>query len=261
MVFLLVCSGCPSSIPQSRWLKYSDLFSHSSECWKPIIKVKGDLVSGESTLPGLQMAIFSPCPQMAFHLCTGTPGVSYSSYKDIVVVLILRTLTYSVTSSCQTLHHPMNCSMPEFPVLYYLIEFAQTQVHWVSDAIQSSHPLLCPSLAFNLSSIRVFSNELAFLIRWLKYRSFSFSISPSNEYLQMISFRLDWFVLLAVQGTLKSLLHHHTQFKEINSLVLSLLYGPLSHSCMTTGKIIALNIWVFISKGMSCFLICWQGLS
>ena len=141
MVFLLVCSGCPSSIPQSRWLKHSDLFSHSSECWKPIIKVKGDLVSGESTLPGLQMAIFSPCPQMAFHLCTGTPGVSYSSYKDIVVVLILRTLTYSVTSSCQTLHHPMNCSMPEFPVLYYLIEFAQTQVHWVSDAIQSSHPL------------------------------------------------------------------------------------------------------------------------
>ena len=199
------------------------------------------------------MAIFSPCPQMAFHMCTGTPGVSSSSYKDIVVVLILRTLTYSVTSSYPTLCHPMNCSMPDFPVLHCLTEFAQTQVHWISDAIQSSHPLLCPSPAFNLSSIRVFSNELAFLIRWPKYWSFSFSISPSNEYSGLISLRMDWFVLLAVQGTLKSLLQHHTQFKGINSLVLSLLYGPLSHSYMTTGKIIALNIWVFISRGMFLF--------
>ena len=156
------------------------------------------------------MAIFSPCPQMAFHMCTGTPGVSSSSYKDIVVVLILRTLTYSVTSSCPTLCHPMNCSMPDFPVLHCLMEFSQTQVHWVSDAIQSSHPLLCPSPAFNLSSIRDFSNKLAFLIRWPKYWSFSFIISPSNEYSGLISFRMDWFVLLAVQGTLKSLLQHHT---------------------------------------------------
>ena len=97
------------------------------------------------------MAIFSPCPQMAFHMCTGTPGVSSSSYKDIVVVLILRTLTYSVTSSCPTLCHPMNCSMPDFPVLHCLLGFAQTHVHRVSDVIQLSHPQWPPFLALNLS--------------------------------------------------------------------------------------------------------------
>ena len=104
----------------------------------------------------------------------------------------------------------MDCSMPRFPVLHYLLEFAQTHVCWVGDAIQPSHPL-CPLLLLPsvFPSIRVFSNYLAFSIRWPKYWSFSYSISLSNEYPRLISFRIDWFDLLAVQGTLKSLLQQH----------------------------------------------------
>ena len=102
----------------------------------------------------------------------------------------------------------MDCSMPGFPVLYYLLEFAQTHVHCIGDAIQPSHPLLFLLLPSIFLSIRVFSNELALCIRWPKYWSFSFS--PSNEYSGLnSSFRIDWFDLLAVQGTLKSLLQHH----------------------------------------------------
>ena len=98
---------------------------------------------------------------------------------------------------------PPDCSTPGFPDLHYLLEFAQTHVHRVSDAIQPSHPLSLPSPALNLSQHRVFSNqESVVYIRWLKYWSFSFSISPSNEYSGLVSFRIDWFDLLAVQGTM-----------------------------------------------------------
>ena len=101
----------------------------------------------------------------------------------------------------------MNCRTPDFPVLHYLLEFAQTHLLWITDAIQPSHPLLSPSPpALNLSSTRVFCNESALHIRWPKYWSFSFDISPSNDYLGLISFRMDWFDLLVVQGTLKSFL-------------------------------------------------------
>ena len=115
----------------------------------------------------------------------------------------------SVTRLCPTLCDPMNRNMPGLPVHHQLPEFTQTHVHWV--VMSSNHlivchpPLLLPSI---FPSIRVFSNELALHIRWPKYRSFSFSISPSNEYSGLISFRMDWFDLLAVQGTLKSLLQH-----------------------------------------------------
>ena len=106
---------------------------------------------------------------------------------------------------------PMDCSTPGLPFLHQLPELAQTHVHHVSDAIQPSHPccplLLLPSI---FPSIRVFSNESALHIRWPKYWSFSFSISPSNEYSGLISFRMDWLDLLAVQGILKSLLQHHS---------------------------------------------------
>ena len=99
-----------------------------------------------------------------------------------------------------TLCDPKDCGTQGFPILHYLPEFAQTQVHWVSDAIQPSHPLLLPSPpALNLSQhqgIRVFSIEFALCIRWPKYWSFSFSISPSSEYSGLISFRIDWFDLL-----------------------------------------------------------------
>ena len=111
----------------------------------------------------------------------------------------------------KTLCDPTDCSTPGFPVHHQLLELAQTHVHWVSNAIQPSHPLLSPLLQPSIfPSIRIFSNESAFRIRWLKYWSFSFSGSPSNEYSGLISFRIDWLDLLAVQGTLKSLPQHHS---------------------------------------------------
>ena len=113
--------------------------------------------------------------------------------------------------SSPTLCNPMDCSMPGVPVIHQLPEFAQTHVHWVGDTIQPSHLLLSPSPpTFIFPSIGVFSNESALHIRWPKYWSFSFSISPSNEYSGLISFRMDWLDLLTVQGTLKSLLQHHS---------------------------------------------------
>ena len=112
--------------------------------------------------------------------------------------------------TCPTLCDPMDCSTPGFPVLHYLLEFAQTHVHWIDDAIQSTHPLSPTSTpALNLPSIRVFSNESARHIRLPKYWNFSFSISPTNEYSGLISFKIDWFDLLSLQGCLKSLLQHH----------------------------------------------------
>ena len=116
----------------------------------------------------------------------------------------------SVAQLCLTLYDPMDCSTLGFPVLHHLPEPAETHVHRVGDAIQPSHPLLSPLLLLPsvFSSIRVFSNESVLCIRWPKYWNFSFSISPSNEYSGLISFRIDWLDLLSVQGTLKSLLQH-----------------------------------------------------
>ena len=117
----------------------------------------------------------------------------------------------SVAQSCLTLYEPMDCSTPGFPVCHQLPEFAQTYVHQVSDAIQPSHPLSSHSPpAFKLSQHQVFSNESVFCTRWPKYWSFNFSISPSNEYSGLISFKIDCFNLFAVQGTFKSLLQHHS---------------------------------------------------
>ena len=107
--------------------------------------------------------------------------------------------------------NPTDCSTPGFPVHHQLPELAQINVYQIGNAVQPSHPLSFPSPpAFNLSHIRVFSNESALCIRWPKYWNFSFSISPSNEYSALISFRIVWFELLAVQRTLKSLLQHHS---------------------------------------------------
>ena len=141
--------------------------------------------------------------------------------------------------------------MPGFPVHLQLPECTQTHVHRVCDAIQPSHPLLSPSLpAFNLTRIRVFSNESVLHIRWPKYWSFSFKISPSNEYSGLISFRMDWLYLLAVQGTLKSLLQHDSSKASI--LRRSAFFTvQLSHPYMTTGKTITFTRWIFVGKEMS----------
>ena len=122
----------------------------------------------------------------------------------------------SVAQSCPTLCDPMNRSTAGFPVHHQLPEFTKTHVHRVSDAIQPSHPLSSPSPpASNPPSIRVFSNESTLRMRWPKYWSFSFSIIPSKEIPGLIPFRVDWLDLLAVQGTLKSLLQHHTSKSSI----------------------------------------------
>ena len=129
----------------------------------------------------------------------------------------------SVAQSRLTLCDPVDCSTPGFPVHHQLPELAQTHVHQVGDAIQPSHPLsyllLLPSI---FPSIRVFSNESALCISWPKNWSFSFSISPSNEYSGLIFLRIDWFDLLVVQGTLKSVLQHSVQKHQFFSAQLSL---------------------------------------
>ena len=114
----------------------------------------------------------------------------------------------SVTQLCPTLCDPMDCGMPGFPVHHQLLQVAQAPVHWVSDAIPTISSSVIPFLLLPsiFPSIRVLSNESVLCITWPKYWTFSFNISPSNEYSGLISFRMDWLDLLAVQGTLKSLL-------------------------------------------------------
>ena len=157
----------------------------------------------------------------------------------------------SVPQSSLTFCDPMDRSMPGLPVHHRLPEFTQTHIHRVSDAIQPSHPLssllLLPSV---FPSTRVFSNESALRIRWPKYWSFSFNISPSNEQSGLICCRMDWLDLLAVQGTLKSLLQHHSS--EASILRCSAFFiVQISHPYMTTGKTIALTRWTFVGKVMS----------
>ena len=145
----------------------------------------------------------------------------------------------------------MDCSTPGFLVLHHLLELAQTHVHWVSDAIHPSHPLLSPSLRPSIfSSIRVFSSESALHNRWPKYWSLSFSISPSNEYSGLISFRMDWFDLLAAQGTLKSLLQHDGSKASVLQCS-AFFMVQLPHPYMTTGKTMALTIRTIAGKVMS----------
>ena len=145
----------------------------------------------------------------------------------------------------------MDCSLPGFRVHHQLPELAQTDAHRVGDAIQPSYPLLSPSPPASIfPSIRVFSNESDLHIRWPKYWSFNFSISPSKEHPALISFRMEWLDLLAVQGTLKSLLQHHSSKAPIlqHSAFFTI---QLSHPYMTTGKTIALTRRTFVGKVIS----------
>ena len=155
---------------------------------------------------------------------------------DICGLMPLSVQFSSVAQLCPTLCNPMNCSTPGLPVHHQLSEFTQTHVHRVSDAIQPSHPLSSPfPPASNPPSIRVFSNESVLHMRWPKYWSFSVSIIPSKEHPGLISFRRDWLDLLAVQGTLKSLLQHHSSKASILRHS-AFCMVQLSHPYMTTGK-------------------------
>ena len=136
---------------------------------------------------------------------------------------------------------------PGLPVHHQLPEFTQTQVH--ESVMPSNHLSLCRPLLLLPSifpSIRVFSNESVLHIRWPKYWSFTFSISPSNEYSGLISFRIDWFNLLAVQGTLKSLQHHSSKASIFQCSAFFTV--QLTHACITTGKTIALTRQTFFGK-------------
>ena len=155
----------------------------------------------------------------------------------------------------------MNRSTPGLPVRHQLPEFTQTHVHQVM--MPSNHLILCRPLLHLPPippSIRVFSNESTLRMRWPKYWSFSFSISPSNEYPGLISFMMDWLNLLAVQGTLKSLLQHHSSEASIfrHSAFFTV---QLSHPYMTTGKTIALTRHYFVDQTLLYLtrpLLCWQ---
>ena len=163
---------------------------------------------------------------------------------------------FSSAQLCLTLCDSMDCSMPGFPVHHQLQKPAQTHVHRVGDAIQPSHPLSSPSPPEPsiFPRIRVFSSESVVCIRWPKYWSFSFSISPSDEYSGLISFRIDFLILqskgLSRLFTLKTLLQHHNSKGPILQCS-ALFMVQLSHPYMTTGKTIALTRWTFFGKVMS----------
>ena len=158
-----------------------------------------------------------------------------------------------VLQSCPTLCDPMNHSTPGLPVHHQLLEFSQTHVHRVHDAIQPSHPLWSTSPpAPNPSQHQSLSNESTLCMRWPKYWSFSFSIIPSKEIPGLI-FRMDWLDLLAVQGTLKSLLQHNSSKASILQRS-AFLTVQLSHPYMTTGKTIALTRRTLVGKVMSLLL-------
>ena len=161
----------------------------------------------------------------------------------------------SVVQSCLNFCNHMDFSTPGFPVHHQLPELTQPHAHWVlmpSNHLILCHPLFLPPSIF--PSIKVFSSGLVLHIRWPKCRSFSFSISPSNEYSGLISFRMDWLDFFAVQGTLKSLLQHHNSKASI--LWCSAFFiVQLSHPYMTTGKTIALTRQTFVGKVSLCFLI------
>ena len=154
-------------------------------------------------------------------------------------------------SVLSTLCDPMDYSMPDFPVHHQLPEFIQTHVHWIGDPIQPPHPLLSPSPpTFNLSQHQDLFKWISSSHQVAKVLEFSFNISPSNKYSGLISFRIDWLDLLAVQGTLKSLLQHCSSKASILQYS-AFFIVQLSHPNMATGKTIALTRWTFVGKVMS----------
>ena len=175
-------------------------------------------------------------------------------YSDLYFFLIISWITAAVV---QLLNHVQLCNSMDWsmlgpPVLHYLLEFVQIHVYWACDDIQQFYLLPPPSFLPSIfPSIRVFSNESALHIRWPKFWNFSSSTNPSNEYSRWIFFRIEWFDLLEVQGTLKSLLQHHISIFFATQPKFTV---QIPHPYATTGKTIDLIIWIFVSKGMSLFL-------
>ena len=189
------------------------------------------------------------------HLGNKSSLLQLSTYFHFEIFLLYLKTQFqfnTVAQSCPTLCNPMECSTPGLPVYHQLPEFIQTHVHWVGDAIQPSPPLSSHSpRAFNLSQHQGVFQWLSSSYQVAKVLlSFSFSISTSDEHSGLISFRMDWLDFLAVQGTLKGLLQHHSSKASILQC-LAFFIVQLSHPYMTTGKTIALTRWTFVDKVMS----------
>ena len=171
---------------------------------------------------------------------------------EILIAILSFLIIYSVQSLCRVrLCNPMDCSMPGFPV--HPNSQSLLKLMSIGSVMPSNHLILCHPLLLLPSifpNIRVFTNQSALHIRWPEYRSFSFSISPSNEHPGLISFRMDWIDLLSVQGTLKSLLQHNSSKASIHRRS-AFFIVQLSHPYMTTGKTIALTRRTFVDKVMS----------
>ena len=177
--------------------------------------------------------------------------MSLSQFSYLSCCEDLNKIQFGSVQSCPTLCSPMDCNMPGFPVCHQPPEFAQTHIHWVSDTIQPSYLLSSPSPPPPIfPSIRVFSSGSVLCIRWPKYWSFSFSISPSNQYWWLISFRIDWFDLLTVWRSLKRFLQYHISKASI-CWRSAFFMVQLSHPYMTTGKTIALPIRTFVGRVIS----------
>ena len=184
---------------------------------------------------------------------------SRTHYRSFSYIKIILKCCGLVMKSCLTLCDSMGCSMPGCPVLHYLPKFAQTHVCWVTDAIQPSHPLSPSSITFNPSQHQGLFQELVLHKEQPKY--WSFSISPSDEYSGFIYFKIDWFYLLPVQGTLKSLLQHRN-LKAVILWCSAFFLVQLSHPYRTTEKTIALTIHtdLLLAKWYLCFWIYRLGL-
>ena len=174
-------------------------------------KIISLLITQSVSSLAIHLLYFTLCCSEYFSLTQIEP--LYASFWNTWFSVFVFSYCCWVAKSWQTLCNPMDCSMPGFPVLHYIPEFVQTHVHWsIESMMPSKHLIFCHLLLLLpsvFSRIGVFSSESALRIKWIKYWSFSFSISPSNEYSGLISFRIDWLDLLAVQGTLKILLQHH----------------------------------------------------
>ena len=179
-----------------------------------------------------------------------------TSTVDIYLYLYIDIDIYQFSSaaqSCPALCNPMDCSMQSLPVHHQIPELVGLKLRSIESVMPSNHLILCHLLLLPPSiflGIRVFSNESVLCIRWPKYWSFNFSISPSSEYSGLVSFKMDWLDLLTVQGTLKSLLQHHSSKASILQCS-AFFVVQLCHPYMTTGKTIALSRWTFVGKVMS----------
>ena len=162
----------------------------------------------------------------------------------------------AVTQSCPTLCDPRDCSLPSFPVNHQLPELAQTHVHWVNDATQLSHPLSSPSPpAFHFSQHQSLFKWVRYLHQVAKVLELQIQHHPCNEHSELISFRTDWFDLLAVQETLKIFLHFHNSKASVFLRLAILWSNSQSNPYMTNGKTIALTRWNFLAKYCLCFWI------